>query len=861
MANEKLPLSEVSIEELFSGSEKSTYEIPIYQRNYAWENDEIQALVQDVYDAYKKDAGKPYYIGTLVSYHKGDRVYEVIDGQQRLTTIRLLLDAMEVPYSNKLTYRARKKSDDTLKSIPKFDVDEKDYGIVNGFKYVKAAIDDIKANKDINGFETYFRNNVHIIHYKVPKDIDLNHYFEIMNSRGEQLEKHEIVKANLMEKLDTDEERRVFNRIWECCSEMSVYVQQNLKDFDDEKVFGKSLYEFIPESFDDLIFKYRDSKNTDTDNLSTITINDILRTGGSRDWEKKEETEKKDSFQPIIDFPNFLLIVLKIARMSELGFDPLRFTLDDKELLDEFYDAKMDAGRVRSFAFLLLKARFLLDNYVVHHSKEEDSVDSNPWKLQVWHKDEDKKKSLKNLTDDKPLQDRLAHLLSMFEVSFTARQRKNYLFYCLLYLMNEQRIDVSDYACFVEGLADAYFNKVYLDGSNLNAINTPLPGSFDSELLDGNRLDTGFESVEVARAFNEVYGDGTQASRGVPLFIFNYLDFKLWSLYDEEMRGEKLKENSRERRTFFDRLGCNDFGLKVFDQFYFSRTRRSLEHYYPQANATGEGDALDQAQINCLGNYAMIGSEANSAGSNWSPKTKLDHYLDSSGKISQISVASLKFMIMMQKCKDNSSNDLMEAWRFEDIKDHQVKMLSILAEGINPQKPENNSRNEIPEERIEAATGLEGRAAHITTLVTRWLSDKEKEGELHLIREKSDKRYTRFTTDGVTAVIPNAREARSGWGTNNHYFFEVQNFDGRKICMQFALSGKNLPDDLRLICNRINDAFPVKQNRERWSWRLPFSTAKAKISDEMTDEEIIDIISYQYDELKRFESKLIEVLR
>jgi len=49
----------------------------------------------------------------------------------------------------------------------------------------------------------------------------------------------------------------------------------------------------------------------------------------------------------------------------------------------------------------------------------------------------------------------------------------------------------------------------------------------------------------------------------------------------------------------------------------------------------------------------MIGSEANSSGSNWSPKAKLDHYLDSSRKIVQVSVASLKFRIMMQICKDN----------------------------------------------------------------------------------------------------------------------------------------------------------------------------------------------------------------
>ncbi len=152
----------------------------------------------------------------------------------------------------------------------------------------------------------------------------------------------------------------------------------------------------------------------------------------------------------------------------------------------------------------------------------------------------------------------------------------------------------------------------------------------------------------------------------------DYLDFKLWKLYDEVLRGRDYKEGSRERREFFDRLGCSDFGLNVFDQFYFSRTRRSLEHYYPQAMATGEEGVLDQNQINCLGNYAMIGSEANSSGSNWSPRTKLDHYLDSSGKISQISVASLKFMIMMQICKDR------QIWEYDEIKDHQIRMISVL---------------------------------------------------------------------------------------------------------------------------------------------------------------------------------------
>ena len=682
MAKNNLPLEEVSVEELFNGSEKRTYEIPIYQRNYAWEKDEITALVQDVYDAYIKDRNRPYYIGTLVSYDKGDQIFEIIDGQQRLTTLRLMFAALDLQPKNQLTYRARKRSDDTLRKIPHFDkVEEKDIGIENGYKYVKTAIDDLMPDDrspEKDGFISFLKNNVHIIRYRVPKDIDLNHYFEIMNSRGEQLEKHEIVKANLMEKLNNDEERKVFNRIWEACTEMSVYVQQNLEDLKPEDVFGNSLHDFCPKEFNDFLSIYRKIQSPEAEVQRTVTIKDIISSDTFRKWaQPKEDDGKKDSFLPIIDFPNFLLIVLKITRMEEADFSPIEFNLDDKELLNEFNNAKMDAAKVKMFAYILLKARFFLDNYIVHHSKEEDTIDNNPWKLQVWHKYEDARKGqLKNLSDDIQLQDQLTHLLSMFEVSFTARQRKNYLFYCLLYLMGMEKPEISAYARYVEELADRYFNQVYLDQGKLNAKNTPLPGSFDEVLLVGNNFIQPALPIKNGSKFNDIYGDGTVASKGLPLFVFNYLDYKLWKLYNTELRGEKLKEGSSGRRIFFDRLGCSDFGLKAFDQFYFSRTRRSLEHFYPQANISETDSSLDQAQINCFGNYAMIGSEANSSGSNWTPKTKLDHYLDPSGKISQVSVASLKFMIMMQMCKDN------QKWDFDEIKTHQERMISLLTNDI-----------------------------------------------------------------------------------------------------------------------------------------------------------------------------------
>lgn len=660
MARAILPLKEQSIDEIYNGNQV-TYEVPIYQRNYAWEDDEISALIQDVYDAFIQRKNT-YFIGTLVSYHKGDQVYEVIDGQQRLTTINLVLSALDINRKNKLTYRARKKSNETIKNIPLFENEEKDNGIISGYRFAKNAIKKIIPSEELESYKKYFQENVHIIHYNVPRDIDLNHYFEIMNSRGEQLEKHEIIKARLVEQLN-EQDKVTFSQLWENCSMMHVYIQQKYRQ---EAIFGRNHHEFLISGFDELPkVEMGSGKKSILDFINGIVAD-----------QNPNNNDTPDSFQPIIDFSNLLLIVLKITRIKDQNFDPISFTLDDKELIREFDKIELNESFVKQFGYNLLKVRYYLDNYIVHHSNENETLDSNPWKLQYWSKNE--RQQLTNLGGRSETQDKLVQLLSMFEVSFAARQRKNYLFYCLLHLFNEGT-DIEKYYTFVKNLADKYFQDVYLDKAKLNAINVPNPGSFDSTILVDNKLDV--VSQNPNWDFSSIYGDGTVRSNGIPLFVFNYLDYKLWEKYYNELRGEKTKEGSAERKIFFENLGCSDFGLKLFEQFYFSRTRRSLEHFYPQAKADGNDGRPTQDQINCLGNYAMIGSEMNSSGNSWDPNAKLSRYLDP-GKIRQISIASIKFMIMMQKCKDNLLQNNRKhglEWNFEDIKEHQRKMESILS--------------------------------------------------------------------------------------------------------------------------------------------------------------------------------------
>ena len=80
-------MADFNIREIF----QNAYSIPIYQRAYAWTEKEINTLIDDVYDYYQRESNQNYYIGSLVIHSDTDDVTSVIDGQQRLTTLSLLI--------------------------------------------------------------------------------------------------------------------------------------------------------------------------------------------------------------------------------------------------------------------------------------------------------------------------------------------------------------------------------------------------------------------------------------------------------------------------------------------------------------------------------------------------------------------------------------------------------------------------------------------------------------------------------------------------------------------------------------------------------------------------------------------------
>ena len=89
----KIENHKYSIEEAFR---ECFYVVPDYQREYVWTDKEVHQLLEDINDEIDASSTKEYFIGTiLVSPSTQNNHYEVIDGQQRLTTFFLLLCALK----------------------------------------------------------------------------------------------------------------------------------------------------------------------------------------------------------------------------------------------------------------------------------------------------------------------------------------------------------------------------------------------------------------------------------------------------------------------------------------------------------------------------------------------------------------------------------------------------------------------------------------------------------------------------------------------------------------------------------------------------------------------------------------------
>ena len=79
---------------------KQIYNVPVFQRPYSWDKPEVSVLLDDLYNAYREDKETGYYIGNIIVQDNGEKVngnilkFDLVDGQQRITTFALMLLAI-----------------------------------------------------------------------------------------------------------------------------------------------------------------------------------------------------------------------------------------------------------------------------------------------------------------------------------------------------------------------------------------------------------------------------------------------------------------------------------------------------------------------------------------------------------------------------------------------------------------------------------------------------------------------------------------------------------------------------------------------------------------------------------------------
>ncbi|WP_195237012.1 DUF262 domain-containing protein [Romboutsia sp. 1001285H_161024_C4] len=420
------------------------YLVPIYQRNYAWSETQIEQLIEDI-ESSIDGFNKNYFLGNLIVNQMDNNVYEVIDGQQRLTTLYLLEKYLGIVFSKEaLRFEAREKSNRTLSYVSDSSNQElieelSSPEILKGFQIV----DNYFKNKNIDkGRFTQKLKRVFLIRVQVPQNIDLNHYFEIMNTRGEQLELHEIAKAKLLEVLESDHDKDVAALIWEKCSDMNSYVQMNFNVDVRRRIFTEdwsSLSQSI-KNFDSIKSKIS-AENKSIDKSFLI---DILKENKMINVSNVQSEDENERFESPISFPNFLLQVNVVMR--KLGEEDA--SLDDKYFLNNLSWAWSTSENAKDFLFHLLKCRVIFDKYVLKREFARDYKETGKWSLQRLEKYRDKKKNndkpkyVGTLGDEGNDNKKLRTLQSCLRITYTSPKNMHWISVILSKLLENEETDV-----------------------------------------------------------------------------------------------------------------------------------------------------------------------------------------------------------------------------------------------------------------------------------------------------------------------------------------------------------------------------------------------------------------------------------
>jgi hypothetical protein len=308
-----------TVSELFSGtiyvdslkgSIKGALAIPEYQRPYVWGKKEVSQLLSDLQEYFSEDsAEKPlYYLGSII-LHKQDSDLNIIDGQQRITTLAILqsyYDAANAPYI--------------------------EYASPVSIQNIKRNYASIKAIADKDGgIEKLDLNQINVTLIITHNEDDAYTFFETQNTGGVRLSGVDIIKAHHLKAIESERHRGHYASIWEKQKEVETVVSYLLK----ARYWGFLQWKDIP--------SYRDSKGTKNKTIKEFSQKTLTKLSNKAYHMVTLDSTSGSSFnlppyrfsirQPLANGHNFIEYLECFCEIYERLF----LSKSDKDIDNEFY--------------------------------------------------------------------------------------------------------------------------------------------------------------------------------------------------------------------------------------------------------------------------------------------------------------------------------------------------------------------------------------------------------------------------------------------------------------------------------------------------------------------------------------------
>jgi len=268
----------LTIKQIF-GNADSFYKIPRYQRPYKWEDEQIDKLWDDIYEAYQ-NGDKNYFLGSIIVANNNSQsstYWDVVDGQQRLTTLIILFrvaivlfphinekEVDENPASvdkgvleNSIFYNQKTERiklvthpqhhSDFNDLIIKGDVskwkrpykyqvhadESPKYKFINTATAFKEKLESI-SEEEVGKLINFLFNSVYIIRINCSTREFAIRMFQVLNDRGLDLTSADLIKSFLMEKLESKHksDQEILNQKEELFVSVWQALEQIIKDLD-----------------------------------------------------------------------------------------------------------------------------------------------------------------------------------------------------------------------------------------------------------------------------------------------------------------------------------------------------------------------------------------------------------------------------------------------------------------------------------------------------------------------------------------------------------------------------------------------------------------------------------------------------